>query len=450
MKASIRNRLLFLLFTSSLLIWMIIAGVSWWNTGREVRAMLDAQLVQTARLLAVTTLHESDEHDLAEYESDLWRHGYDYARLFQVWSDDGRLLIRGPGSPLTHLSGNRIEGYSEEQLNGRRWRVYTLIVGDRSHVIQVADDYSVRVESVRDFALSAMKPMLIIFPLLLLVWIGIERGLAPLRWIAREISERTPQSLKPVQNSRVPREITPLVEEINELFLRLQESLERYSRFTADAAHELRTPLAGALTQAHAAINAGSDQERDHALHQLMRGLSTLKRLVEQLLTLARIDPGQSKKDFAEVSLNSVSMEVLSRLTPQALSLQVDVELQADDEISVPGNSELMGLMLGNLLENSIRAASPGGRVTVRVGWGSEGPSLVVEDTGPGIPEQDMNRVFDRFYRRPGTPGPGAGIGLSIVRSIVELHDATMVLANRQGHPGLSVTVIFPGETGAR
>jgi signal transduction histidine kinase len=168
------------------------------------------------------------------------------------------------------------------------------------------------------------------------------------------------------------------------------------------------------------------------------------------LLTLARIDPGQSKKDFAEVSLNSVSMEVLSRLTPQALSLQVDVELQADDEISVPGNSELMGLMLGNLLENSIRAASPGGRVTVRVGWGSEGPSLVVEDTGPGIPEQDMNRVFDRFYRRPGTPGPGAGIGLSIVRSIVELHDATMVLAIRQGHPGLSVTVIFPGETGAR
>ena len=248
MKASIRNRLLFLLCTSSLLIWLIIGGVSWWHTGREVREMLDQKLVRTAGMLAVITLHESEERDLAEFESDLRRHGYDDTRIFQVWSDDNRLMIRGPGSPLFHLSDNRKEGYSEEEFNGRRWRVYTLIVGEHDHLIQVADDYSARTQSVRDFALSAMKPLLIIFPLLLLVWFGIDRGLAPLRWIAREISERRSESLKPVPSTRVPREITPLVTEINQLFQRLQDSLDRYSRFTADAAHELRTPLAGALT----------------------------------------------------------------------------------------------------------------------------------------------------------------------------------------------------------
>ena len=133
---------------------------------------------------------------------------------------------------------------------------------------------------------------------------------------------------------------------------------------------------------------------------------------------------------------------------PKALSQEINMELQADDEISVPGNRELMGLMLSNLLENSIRATPAKGRVTVRVGCGAEGPFLVVGDTGPGIPEQDMSRVFDRFYRRPGTPGPGAGIGLSIVRSIVEFHGATMVLAKCQDHSGLSVTVTFPNETG--
>jgi len=191
---------------------MIIGGVSWWRTGREVREMLDEQLIRTARMLAVITLHESEERDLAEFDSDLQRHGYDVTRVFQIWSNKGRLMIRGPGSPLFHLSGNRKEGYSEEQFNGRRWRVYTLIVGDQSHLIQVADNYSARIHSVRDFALSAMKPLLIIFPLLLLlVWFGIDRGLAPLGWIAREISERRPENLKPVRSTQVPREITPLI-----------------------------------------------------------------------------------------------------------------------------------------------------------------------------------------------------------------------------------------------
>ena len=447
MKASIRNRLLFLLCTSSLLIWLIIGGVSWWHTGHEVREMLDEELARTARLLAVITLHESEERDLDDFESDLRQDEYDGARIFQVWSDDDRLKIRGPGSPLFPLSDNRKEGYSNERFNGRRWRVYTLIMGDHDYLIQVADDYSDRIQSVRDFAINAMKPLLIIFPLLLLVWFGIDRGLAPLRWITREISERRPESLKPVQSTRVPREMTPLITEINELFLRLQDSLDRYSRFTADAAHELRTPLAGALTQAHVATHAESDQERDHALRQLMRSLNTLRRLVDQLLIMARIDPGWTDKKFTEVSLNSIARAAISKVTPKALSKEVNVELQAEDEISVPGNEELMGLMLINLLDNAIRATPAGGLVRVRIGYEAKGPCLMVEDTGPGIPEQDMQRVFDRFYRRPGTPGSGAGIGLSIVRSIVDFHNADIQLANRQDRHGLSVMVTFPGGT---
>ena len=190
-------------------------------------------------------------------------------------------------------------------------------------------------------------------------------------------------------------------------------------------------------------MHAESDQERDHALKQLMRSLNMLRRLVDQLLTMARIDPGWSDKNLTEVSLNSVATDALSKAIPKALLKQVNVELQAEDEISVPGNGELMGLMLSNLIENAIRATPAGGLVRIRIGYRAKGPCLIVEDTGPGIPEQDMQRVFDRFYRRPGTAGPGAGIGLSIVRSIVDFHNAEIQLANRQGRHGLSVMVIF-------
>jgi len=202
-------------------------------------------------------------------------------------------------------------------------------------------------------------------------------------------------------------------------------------------------PLAGAITQVYAAMQAPTDAERRRALGQVLAGLQRLNHLIEQLLLLARIEPDQAHSAFSPVDLNALATEVLSELTPKALDKGVDVELQAVRPISVTGSAELLAVMIGNLLENAIHATPSGGKISVSLDSAADGVNLVIEDTGPGIPAEDKERVFDRFHRLADTPGHGAGLGLSIVQAVAGLHKATVSLADREGGHGLRAVVRF-------
>ncbi len=375
---SIRFRLLALTFSGFILIWTAVGAFFWWHTSIEVHEILDSQLVQIAKMIAVITVHESEEADLKGFESDLLRQGYEYPVGFQVLSTEGRPSIRGPDAPQHPLSSSTGDGFTEESFDGKDWRIFTRHTGDRAHRVQVAHDLGIRNALLREFVFDVLKPLLLALPLLGLVWLGIERGLAPLRWVAKQISGRSHTSLEPVATTAVPSEILVLVEAINDLFARLQESFDRYSRFTADAAHELRTPLAGAITQVHAAMQAHTDADRHRALAQVLAGLQRLNHLIEQLLVLARIEPEEACRVFSAVDLNSLATDVLSGLTPRALAKGVDVELRAERQIDLTGNAELLAVMLGNLLDNAVRATPPGGKVSMSLHRTAGGVDIII------------------------------------------------------------------------
>jgi signal transduction histidine kinase len=413
-----------------------------------VERLLDSQQVETARLLAVSTLHESEEYDLEGYASDMLRGGYQYPMVFQVWSTDGRLLIRGPQSPYDYLSPNRRQGFTNEHFSNKSWRVYTLRLGAPGHLIQVAGEDVARRALTLNFLLNALAPFLIIFPLFGFLWLGVRRGSAPLRWIAAELSSRDGKSLQPVSGDRVPSEIVPLVDEINSLFRRLQESLDRYSHFAADAAHELRTPLAGTIAQIHAAGNSDDPEARGHALAQAEKGLRRLSRVVEQLLLLAGVETA-ADNGFAVLELNKSVESVLVDFYPEAEEKGVELQLHADEPITIDGNDELIRVMLRNLLENALRASPAGGAIIIRLGRKNGFPFILIEDMGQGIPMDKAQRLFERFYRLPRTPGDGAGIGLSIVYAVADIHHARLSLENCDAHHGLCVAIVFSGTKNA-
>ena len=444
MTGSIRSRLVALLMGGLLVVWAAFAMTTWWLTSFEVNQLFDSHLSQTARLLAVTTLHESEEHDLDGFELDLHTHGYEYPVIFQVWDEDGRLLMRGPKAPWEPISHFETEGYTDTEFDGESWRVFTLTLQQPPHRIHIAGANSVRKALIEDFMLNTLKPFLLVFPLLGLLWLAIDRGLAPLRWVVREISGRESAHLKPVPEKLAPEEIAPLVTAINALFLRLQNSLDSYSRFTADAAHELRTPLAGTIVQMHAALSARDEKDRQRGLEQALKGLKRLNHLIDQLLSMARADPEPTADSFATVDMHALATDVVSEFTPRALENGVDIELQAERPVYMRASAELIQVLLGNLISNAIRATPKGGLISVGLEQGSDGPCLTIEDSGPGIPDEEKTAVFRRFHRLQATPGPGSGLGLSIVQAVAKAHAAKVTLEDRVPGPGLRVVVRFP------
>jgi len=443
---SIRRRLLTLLVSGFLVGWLALTSLLWLHTRSEVSSVFDAQLAQIGRLLAVTTAHEAQEHDLRVFEALMQRQSYEYPAIFQVWSPEGRLLVRGPSAPVKPMSDSVTAGFSHTAFGGQGWRVLTLFAKPTGHRVLVAHAQSVRDHLVWEFVLKSLHPLVWAIPLVALLWLGVDRELQPLRRIAKQIADRDPRRLEPLTLARIPEEIKPLVDAINDLFQRLAAALERHRRFTGDAAHELRTPLAGAITQLHAALHAANEEQLQERLSKVLAGLRQLSHLVDQLLTLARTEPEQAKSAFVTVDLNTLAAEVISGITLQALALGVEIGLQAeqDQPLRVHGNPELLASLLCNLLDNSLRATPKGGEVSVRLDSSPEGSCLAVEDTGTGIPDGEKVRVFERFHRLEDTPGPGSGLGLSIVQAVASLHGARVSVQDRERGPGLRVQICFP------
>jgi len=322
------------------------------------------------------------------------------------------------------------------------------IPGGEPVLLVVAETMERRTELANDIIKGVIIPQFIVLPVaVLLVWFGLSRGVAPLNALQQRLRARRPDDLSPIDERAAPSEIAPLVGAMNDLLDRLSANVEAQRRFVADAAHQLKTPLAGLRTQAELALRDASPDEMQYSLRQLVMGSERATRLVNQLLLLARAENPHSA-DLARIDLNAVGYEQTMLWVPQALALNTDLGFEAADRPAhISGNAILLGELLNNLVDNALRYTPPGGHITVRVRTTAEVAVLEVEDSGPGIPPQERDRVFDRFYRVLGTQAEGSGLGLAIVREIAQKHGATVHIHEGTAHsqlPGTCIQVQFP------
>lgn len=286
---------------------------------------------------------------------------------------------------------------------------------------------------------------LISYPIVgLLIWFIVNRSLKALKQVSTELRERESHFLEPIDPQTVPSEMMQLVDELNKLMHRIHESLEREKAFSANAAHELRTPLAAIKTQAQVALKAKTDKQRETALSNLIASVNRSSHVVQQLLTLSRLVPEATLHDVNLMDLASLTAEVIAQLAPKAIKKHIDIELVGNDRrVNILGNPTAISILVRNLVDNAIRYTKENGAIKVAVSVLNHKATLTVIDNGPGISPELHAQVFERFYRVLGTNTAGSGLGLAIVHQIVELHHATIHLDTPTSGQGLKVTVQF-------
>lgn len=438
---SLRLRLVMLLSVGLGVAWLVAAWFTHLEAREEINRIFDAQLAESAQVLLGTTrheIHERIEHGEAEIQAS---HEYEQKQAFQIW-DEHDLLLRSSTAPMTPMTNK--SGYSQAIINGQAWRVLTRWDNHHEFMIQIAEPIAGREWLARHVTLKMLIPLFAAVPVLaLLIWFGIGAGLRPLNHLKHEVTQRAANQLEPLVMTDVPEEVAPLVKSLNDLFARLEEAFEGERRFTADAAHELRTPLAALKIQAQVALRSTNAAERSAALENVLHGVDRATRLVEQLLTLARVDPEAATLNYQQVDLHSLAVTIMADIEHLAHAKQIELRLESDSACYVLGESTQLGLLLRNLLDNAIRYTPAGGHVSVTV-RDDDGVKLQVRDTGAGIPEAEREQVLKRFYRITGSGEEGSGLGLSIVRRIAELHGASLELGDNETGSGLLVSVIWP------
>ncbi|WP_295002418.1 ATP-binding protein [uncultured Dechloromonas sp.] len=436
---SLRRRLLGLLLGGVSAAWLATMAFSYIDAHHEVDELFDAQLSQAAQtLLALAS------HDAGKGVEDLGAAGHKYQRRlrFQIWRADGKLAIRSNNAPETPLT--QAGGFSEMRDDDGHWRHYSQWNDGRSLQVQVSEDHRIRDELIGHIAWRLLFPALFGLPLIgIWVWLATRHGLSSLHGVARQIASRDPQQLQAINPKAAPEEIRPLIEALNGLFQRVEQNLEAERRFTADAAHELRTPLAALQAQLQVAQRARDGEEHDRSLQQLQSGLSRAAHLVDQMLLLARLDPESGLPDPQAVDLAALAESVCADLGPQILARNIDFDFASVDDAILTGQAEWLRVLIRNLVDNAVRYTPPGGRVAVRISRDDERLSLSVCDSGPGIPAPERNAVLRRFHRLEQAGQPGSGLGLAIVARIAELHGARLWLDSSPMTKGLNIGVQF-------
>lgn len=436
---SLRRRLLLLLLGGLSACWLVMLALSYVDAHHEVDELFDAQLAQAGQtLLALANRDEGADIE----DAGVAAHKYQRRLRFQIWRADGHLLLRSrnaPDGPLT-----RIDGFSETSDDDGHWRHFSQWSSDRALQVQVSENHHVRDELIGHIAWRLLFPALVGLPLLgLWVWLATRQGLATLNGVAAQIASRAPQQLQPLVPETAPLEIRPMLDALNGLLRRVEAALDAERRFTADAAHELRTPLAALQAQLQVALRARDERERETSLGNLQTGLARAAHLVDQMLQLARLDPEQGLPDARAVDLAAVATAVCAELGTAILERDLDFSLAAEPGVTVCGQGEWLRVLIRNLVDNAIRYTPLGGVVRVAVAAEAGGPRVQVADSGPGIPVAERGRVLDRFHRLDHEQQPGSGLGLSIARRVAELHGAQLEL-DQATLGGLRIGVVFP------
>ena len=453
----------------ALLLWgtavtlLAVLGATAWlafeASQHEAEEVFDARLATSARVLEALIAHHVETAAVAPIvvdlplQEDAASHGeisaysphYETKLAFQVRSKSGRLLVHST-TALDHSFVPMKPGFSDQQHGGRSWRVFTLDSGQAW--IWVAERNDVRSELARDLALIVVIPLLAGIPLLLLVFhLLIRYSLAPLSELARSIALRHPSSLSPVALSRESSEITPVLTALNRLLQRVKDTLERERRFTQDAAHELRTPLAGLHIHAQNAVRAATEDERQASLQHLLKGLQRTIRMSEQMLDYGRVSASADNSRHDLVSLRQVVEETVEHLRPACSGRALQIEVSRTPETAdmrVRGDAYKLHNLVRNLLDNACRHAPDGSAIRVELDSGQQRITLAVTDEGPGIPPELRQRVFESYYRIPGTSGPGSGLGLAIVKEVALQHGASVSVDDGFQGRGTRVVVVFP------
>ena len=434
---SLRARLLRLLLVAILLGALVQAGLGYRAALAQADDIFDYHMQQMA-----LSLRSGLPAGAASADADLSHEDENYDFVVQVWTANGLRIFQSAARAA--LPQRAVLGFSDVKARGTTYRVFS--VQSRSQVIQVAQDMAVRSDMARTLALRTASPIIVMAPLLMLVvWWVVSRSLAPVDKVRREVAERQANDLSPVSETDLPDEVRPLVQELNLLFQRVRQAFDAQQHFVADAAHELRSPLAALRLQAQALQRGSSEQVRELAASRLLAGIDRASRLIEQLLVLARQEASAASSPPAHpVVLAAVARLALADATAAAQERQMDIGLAHADDASVEGHEEALRMLIRNLLDNAIKYTPPGGRVDLAVRAEDGAVILTVEDSGPGIAPQACERVLDRFYRVGESDASGAGLGLAIVKSIADLHHAHIQLDASPRLGGLRVTLRFP------
>lgn len=432
---SIRRTLLFALVAAVATVTLATALVVYRQARREIDQVFDYHLRQIALSLR-------DRVPAPDASGD--GGGFDFA--IQVWSSDGvRLYASRLDTGLPEIAEL---GFATVPTRGGDWRVYSIELAGL--VVQVAQPLRIRDRAAVAAAVHTLAPVLFVLPLLaLLVWRIVGRALAPLERLAGAVGARSPAALEAIPETGAPEEALPLVRSLNGLLSRLGEALATQRAFVADAAHELRTPLAALGLQVQLVERAAGPEERRAALADLSAGIARATRVVQQLLTLARQEPEAAAAGGGEaVRLGELVAQSVADHALLAESRGVDLGApEAAGDAAATGDAASLRALLDALVDNAVRYTPRGGRVDVSSGLDGGRPFLAVADDGPGIPAAERERVFDRFYRLPATAEPGSGLGLAVVRAIARRHGATVALGDTPGG-GLTVRVLFPAPHG--
>jgi two-component system sensor histidine kinase TctE len=452
---TLRRQVLAWLCGPLLVLWSVSSVIDYDIANRFVNLAYDRALLESALDIGrqVKVLQDRIYVDLPEIAVQMLQ-SRESGRLYYLVTGPKNEYITGePDLPAPPDPFSGRVNYYDETYQGRPVRIVTLQLpletgkSDGMVMVQVAENRSARNEFARQILFRMVLPQaLLIVVAALTLWYAVGRGLSPLGALRREIENRSHRDLSALPEQEAPQEVRPLIHAMNQLLERLSFTLAAQQRFIADAAHQLRTPIAGLKTQTELALRQTPPGEAHATLRQLRSAAEQTTRLVSQLLSLARAEPpiGRAQAS-AIIDLRQLAREATADWVPRAIERNVDLGFDAGSQVAeVEGDPFLLREMLNNVLDNAVRYTQSGGQVTVRIARSAGGPIMSIEDNGPGIPASERARVFERFYRVLGSGAEGCGLGLAIVREIAQSHGAEVSLTPGAGGTGTIATIFFP------
>lgn len=450
---SLRGYLMQRLLVALYLLWIVSTIVGYFATINYANQPYDLVLLQRANEIAATLKMDSahaqlDAEPILPDGSDP---GMPDRVMYTVTDAEGRKLA-GNGNtlrPLSYRRGRKGPLFSNGEREGGKTRMVSLTFMSNGELLQlhVSETTQQRQALIRGILANIVIPQLLLTLIALaVVWYGLKQGLRPLERLRREVLNRKRDDLSQLDVGQAPAEVRPLIDAVNDLLARLKQVMAAQQRFVADAAHQLRTPFAGLKTQAELALRSNDAQQKQRALEHILNNTQHGIRLVNQLLALARNEPGgQSTPHFAKLNLNQLAQECTITWVQMALEKNIDIGFEAPDtRVEIKGDASSLIEMLNNLIDNAIRYTPAGGHITVSVNEDTQGAQLSVEDNGPGIEPQHRERVFERFYRVLGSGQSGSGIGLAIVAEVAKRHGAELKLEAGNEGVGTRINVLFP------
>lgn len=445
---SLQGRLLALVLGTTLCVWIATAALTWRDARHEIDELLDGHLAQAAALLVAQQAGEGGDDERVDAPI---LHRYAPRVVFQVFHE-GRLAMRSANAPAQPMvaahDGAVLQGFHTVRLDGRDWRVFATHGAERDVQVFVGEAERARDSILWAVLRSTLWPLAVALPLLALAgWWGVHRGVEPLRALGRTLAQRQAGDLRPVRVDGAPAEMQPMLDALDGLFARIASLLEGERRFTADAAHELRTPIAAIRAQAEVALAAQGEGQR-RALKRTLAGCDRATRLVDQLLTLSRLDAETPLPDDVP-DLAALVQRELAALAPSALARRQELVFDSTGDCEVAGDETLLAVLARNLVDNALLYSPAGAHVAVQVRRMKDDVELCVEDSGPGLAADDLARLGQRFFRVAGNEAAGSGLGWSIVQRIAAAHGATLQADRSPRLGGLRVRARFPGAPAA-